>query len=230
MNKATISADIVSSTELTPYALSQLQREVKTFVKHLGNEYKGTWGRLSKGDSVEIYIDRPQDSLRIALLLKTLIKKFKVNANCIGPNADKKRLEIFKTYGVRIAIAVGEMRIANKRTNMLDGEAIYASGRAIERQRTSNKSKIVIKNTLFFESSDAKLSQQINAYLGFLDVLFKRATERQCEVVYYRLLGKTENEISEQLSVGQSVVNQHSTTFGWNAVEQLLKYYEQIKF
>ena len=196
----------------------------------MGNEYKGTWGRLSKGDSVEIYIDRPQDSLRIALLLKTLIKKFKVDIECAGQDADKKRLEMFKTYGVRIAIAVGEMRVANKRTNMLDGEAIYASGRAIERQNTSNKSKIVIKNTLFFESSDAKLSQQINAYLGFLDVLFKRATERQCEVIYYRLLGKTENEISEQLSVGQSVVNQHSTAFGWNAVEQLLKYYEQMEF
>ena len=230
MNKATISADIVSSTELTTCALSQLQKEIKTFVKQLGNGYKGTWGRLSKGDSVEIYIDRPQDSLRIALLLKTLIKKFKVDTECAAKDADRKRLEMFKTYGVRIAIAVGEMRVANKRTNMLDGEAIYASGRAIERQYTSNKSKIVIKNTLFFESSDAKLSQQINAYLGFLDVLFKRATERQCEVVYYRLLGKTESEISEQLSVGQSVVNQHSTTFGWNAVEQLLKYYEQMEF
>ena len=230
MNKATISADIVSSTELTPCALSQLQKEIKTFVKQLENEYKGTWGRLSKGDSVEIYIDRPQDSLRIALLLKTLIKKFKVDTECAAKDADRKRLEMFKTYGVRIAIAVGEMRIANTRTNMLDGEAIYASGRAIERQNTSNKSKIVIKNTLFFESSDTNLSQQINAYLGFLDVLFKRATERQCEVVYYRFLGKTEKEISEQLSVGQSVVNQHSSTFGWNAVEQLLKYYEQMEF
>ena len=101
------------------------------------------------------------------------------------------------------------MRVANKRTNMLDGEAIYASGRAIERQSTSNKSKIVIKNTLFFESSEAKLAQQINVYLGLLDVLFKRATERQCEVVYYRLLGKSENEIAEQLKINQSVVNQH---------------------
>jgi len=230
MNKATISADIVSSTELTPCALSQLQGEIKTFVKHLGDTYKGSWGRLSKGDSVEIYIDRPQDSLRIALLLKTLIKKFKVDTECAGQDADRKRLEMFKTYGVRIAIAVGEMRVANKRTNMLDGEAIYASGRAIECQSTSNKSKIVIKNTLFFESSEAKLAQQINVYLGLLDVLFKRATERQCEVVYYRLLGKSENEIAEQLKINQSVVNQHSTTFGWNAVEQLLKYYEQIDF
>ena len=230
MNKATISADIVSSTELTPSVLSQLQGEIKTFVKQLGNEYKGTWGRLSKGDSVEIYIDNPQDSLRIALLLKTLIKKFKVDADSVGPKADKKRLEMFKTYGVRIAIAVGEMRVANKRTNMLDGEAIYASGRAIERQRTSKKSKIVIKNTLFFESSDAKLSQQINSYLGLLDVMFKRATQRQCQVIYYRLLGYNETEISEKLGIKQSVVNQHSTTFGWNAVEQLLKYYEQIKF
>ncbi|MBR0304172.1 MAG: RNA polymerase subunit sigma-70 [Bacteroidales bacterium] len=230
MNKATISADIVSSTELTQGALSQLQSEMKAFVKQIGIEYKGSWGRLSKGDSVEIYIDNPQDSLRIALLLKTLVKKFKIDTECVGNDTDKKRLDMFKTYGIRIAIGVGEMRIANKRTNMLDGEAIYASGRAIERQRTSNKSKIVIKNTLFFDSSDSKLTQQINAYLGFLDVLFKRATERQCEVVYYRLSGKSENEISEQLGIKQSVVNQHSTTFGWNAVEQLLKYYEQMEF
>ena len=92
MNKATISADIVSSTELKTSALNQLQSEIKAFVKQLGNEYKGTWGRLSKGDSVEIYIDNPQDSLRIALLLKTLIKKFKVDAESVGQDSDKKRL------------------------------------------------------------------------------------------------------------------------------------------
>ena len=230
MNRATISADIVSSTELTPCVLSQLQNEIDTFVNLIGNKYPGTWGRLSKGDSIEIYIDNPQYSLRIALLLKTLIKKFKVDKEAIGENVNKKRLDMFKTYGVRVAIAVGEMRIADKQMNMLDGEAIYASGRAIERQRTSNKSKIVIKNTLFFESSDAKLTQQINAYLGFLDVLFKRATERQCEVIFYRLLGYSEIEISKMLEIKQSTVNQHSTLFGWNAVEQLLKYYEQINF
>ena len=230
MNRATISADIVSSTELTPCALSQLQNEIEVFVEQIEKEYEDTWGRLSKGDSVEIYIGNPQNSLRIALLLKTKIKKFKVDTDCVGQNVDKKRLSMFKTYGVRIAIAVGEMRIADKRTNMLDGEAIYASGRAIERQRTSNKSKIVIKNTLFFESSNSELTQQINAYLGFLDVLFKRASERQCEVIYYRLLGMSEIEISEKMGINQSAVNQHSTSFGWNAVEQLLKYYEQIHF
>ncbi len=230
MNRATISADIVSSTELTPCALSQLQNEIGVFVEQIEKEYEDTWGRLSKGDSVEIYMGNPQNSLRIALLLKTMIKKFKVDTECADQNVDKRRLNMFKTYGVRIAIAVGEMRIADKQTNMLDGEAIYASGRAIERQRTSNKSKVVIKNTLFFESSNCKLTQQINAYLGLLDVLFKRATERQCEVIYYRLLGKNENEISEKLGINQSAVNQHSTLFGWNAVEQLLKYYEQINF
>lgn len=230
MNRATISADIVSSTELTPCALSQLQNEIEVFVEQIEKEYEDTWGRLSKGDSVEIYIGNPQNSLRIALLLKAMIKKFKVDTDCVGQNVDKKRLSVFKTYGVRIAIAVGEMRIADKRTNMLDGEAIYASGRAIERQRTSNKSKIVIKNTLFFDSSDAKLAQQINAYMGFLDILFKRASERQCEVIYYSLLGMSEIEISKKMGIKQPAVNQHSTSFGWNAVEQLLKYYEQINF
>ena len=230
MNRATISADVVSSTELTSNTLNRLQSEIKIFVEQLENEYKGSWGRLSKGDSVEIYIDNPQDSLRIALLLKTLIKKFRIETECLSQDVDKKRLNMFRTYGVRIAIAVGDMRVVDKQIDMMDGEAIYASGRAIERQRTSNKSKVVIKNTLFFESSNGELSQQINAYLGLLDVLFKRATERQCEVIYYRLLGKNENEISEKLGIKQSAVNQHSTLFGWNAVEQVLKYYEQINF
>ena len=230
MNRATISADIVSSTELAPIALSQLQNEIEAFISHIENKYENTWGRLSKGDSVEIYIDNPQYSLRIALLLKALIKKFKIDASWVDQHTDKKRLNMFKSYGVRIAVAVGEMRVADKNTNMLDGEAIYASGRTIERQWTSNKSKIVIKNTLFFESQNYELSQQINAYFGFLDVLFKRATKRQCEVVYYRLLGMSESEISEKLGIKQSAVNQHSTLFGWNAVDQLLKYYEQINF
>ena len=70
----------------------------------------------------------------------------------------------------------------------------------------------------------------MNAYLGFLDVLFKRASVRQCEVIYFRLLGMSEIEISEKMGINQSAVNQHSTSFGWNAVEQLLKYYEQINF
>ena len=91
MNRATISADIVSSTELTPCVLSQLQYEIDTFINLIGNKYPGTWGRLSKGDSIEIYIDNPQNSLRIALLLKTLIKKFKVDKEAIGENVNKKR-------------------------------------------------------------------------------------------------------------------------------------------
>ena len=115
MNRATISADIVSSTELTPCVLSQLQNEIDTFFNLIGNKYPGTWGRLSKGDSVEIYIDDPQNSLRIALLLKTLIKKFKVDKESVGENVNKKRLDMFKTYGVRVAIAVGEMRIAERK-------------------------------------------------------------------------------------------------------------------
>ena len=61
---------------------------------------------------------------------------------------------------------------------------------------------------------------------NILDVYYNQKKQTLINYQY----DPSENEISEQLGIKQSVVNQHSTTFGWNAVEQLLKYYEQMEF
>lgn len=230
---ATISADIISSTALSSNSLSMLQTEISNLMQLLENRFgcDNFWGRLTKGDSIECFIRNPQNALRTALLIKSLVKKSAAepdNGNAL--DNENKRFELFKTYGVRIAVGIGEMRLVDRASNMMDGEAIYASGRALENQGTSQKSKIIIKNTMFFASKDAQLSEQMNASLALADMLFKKSRESQCEVIYYRLLGYSENEIADMLHINQSAVNQRSTSFGWNAIEQLLNYYEKLTF
>ena len=66
--------------------------------------------------------------------------------------------------------------------------------------------------------------------LGLLDVLFKDATARQSEILYYKLLGLNEEEIAAKLNIKQSAVNQHSNAVGWKAIEATVNYFEKLNF
>ena len=50
-----------------------MQLEIRRFLDELAEKSQGkNWGRLFKGDSVEIFLFDPHEALRTALLLKTL--------------------------------------------------------------------------------------------------------------------------------------------------------------
>ena len=67
MQNATISADIVSSTSLSVIDLTHLQSVIRQFLNELSRESQDEdWGRLFKGDSVEIFLKDPHKALRTA--------------------------------------------------------------------------------------------------------------------------------------------------------------------
>ena len=231
---AVISGDIVSSTALNELELELLRKNVMQLIDKFTVDPSGQagdipfYGHLIKGDYIECYLKEPKDSLRLALLIKTLVKMM-VLEKSPDKALEKKRL-LFRKYGVRLAIGIGSMRTVDIQQGIMDGEAIYLSGRKIDDQRSSNKEKVVIKNTLFFETTDNKLKEQGSVLVDLLDVLLTNATARQCKVLHYKLLGLTESDIAQKLDVNQAAVNQHSTAVGWNAIEHTLKYYEQLEF
>ena len=51
---ATISADVVSSTSLSKDAMIELNEMLKKCLSTLGSRYLGFWGRIVKGDSIEL--------------------------------------------------------------------------------------------------------------------------------------------------------------------------------
>ena len=123
--QATISADIISSTSISKEGTIELKRKIDELFQLLETKYPGFWGRQIKGDYIECTIPNAVDSFRIALIIKAFIKSTQLNRSL----ENKK----FQTYGIRIAIGIGEMRIIDKVANIMDGEAIYLSGRTVEK-------------------------------------------------------------------------------------------------
>lgn len=229
MENAIISADIISSTSLTEDELSLLSKRIKETFVILENKYNkdgiNFFGRLIKGDYIECYLKNPADALRVGLIIKSIVKSFAINEKF---EKESRKRKLFKQFGIRMAIGVGKMRTLNFKEGIMDGEAIYLSGRKINEQKNYNKEKITIKNTLFFESNDEELTERFSVIFGLLDRLFVSMTVRQSEVLHYKLLEISEQEIAQKLGMSQSSVNQHSTASGWNVIEQAVKYYEQI--
>lgn len=213
---ATISADIVSSTSLSEVETIELKQYIEERLKMLETLYPGFWGRLIKGDYIECVIPNASDAFRIALIIKNSIKAFEI----------KKTLgnKLFYTYGARISIGIGGMRIVDREQGIMDGEAIYLSGRSLAKMGSLSKGALTI------ETVNENLSQNLRVIVVLTDAILNDATPKQSQVIYYKLLGYKESEIAEKMKIYQSGVNNHSSSAKWYCIEEALNYFEQIKF
>ncbi|MGV8095156.1 MAG: hypothetical protein AB2L24_25160 [Mangrovibacterium sp.] len=224
MNNAAISADIISSSVLSQDDKKVLRDCILQLIGELSNKYKDEkfLGRIVQGDYIECAIQNPRHALRIALLLKTFIKSLELPQKGLGD----KRIRYFKEYGVRLAVAVAPLVILDPREGIIDGEAIYMSGRTIKNMSTSDKQKIIIKNTMFFKSTDDEEQERFDTIFSLLDKIIAGCSGKQCEILYHKLSGLSEKEISKKLNKNQSTISQHSTAAGWQAIEKTVNYFE----
>lgn len=214
---AAISADIVSSTSLCIEETIALKQRIEDLFSVLENRFPGFWGRIIKGDYIECLLPSAKDSFRVALIIKSCIKSF--------PVVEPKKKKLFQTYGIRIAVGIGGMRIVNREHAIMDGEAIYLSGRTLSGMGAPNKN-----GTFIIEPADKQLKPALQTVGMLTDALLNNTTRRQSEVVYYKLLSKSEQEIANILGVKQSGINQHSTSAKWYCIEEALNYFEQLNF
>ena len=178
---AAISADIVSSTSLCIEETVALKQRIENLFSILKNAFPGFWGRLIKGDYIESLVPSAKDAFRVSLLLKSNIKSF--------PIAKSKGKNMFQTYGVRMAMGIGDMRLIDETQGIMDGEAIYLSGRALSRMGTPNK-----KGTFLIEPADKQLKPALQTIGMLTDALLNNATKRQSEIIFYH-----NGEISVQI-------------------------------
>lgn len=225
MNYSVISGDIVSSTSLNNEDRKFVEENLKILLDNLKSKFN-VYGRVIKGDYLECVVPDASDGLRVALAIKSFIKAITINID--NYKKTDNRIKQFKIHGIRLAIGYGELSRFIPEEGIIDGEAIYFSGREISGETTYDKERIVIKNTLFFSSKCEELNKNFKPLLALLDVLISKATARQCEVLYLKLMDNQEEEIAKRLGIGQSAVNQHSTGVGWNAIEEAVNYFKMI--
>lgn len=225
MKYSVISGDIVSSTSLNNEDRKFVEENLKTLLADLKRKFN-VYGRVIKGDYLECVVPIASEGLQVALAIKSFIKAIPIDSN--NYKKTDNRIRQFKIHGIRLAIGYGELTRFLPEEGIIDGEAIYFSGREISGETTYDKERIVIKNTLFFASKNEVLNKNFKPLLALLDVLISKATARQCEVLYLKLMDNQEEEIAKRLGIGQSAVNQHSTSVGWNAIEEAVKYFKMV--
>ena len=213
MKYATISADIVDSTKLSTNDVLRVNNLLSGFLNPMQKVSKGSWGRVVRGDGFECVLTRPCDLLRVALLLKCYVKMFEPEL----PNQE------FARYGIRIAMAIGELRTNDQTLGIIDGEAIYLSGRAIDSRHPNVRGTMM----LCYEGKEA---EALAAIVGLCDTIVNKSTAKQCEVLYNKLCGADEGELASALGKSRPTVNKHSQRAGWPAIERAVRYFESIKF
>ncbi len=213
---AAISADIISSTSLSVQETIKLKKRIYRLFDLLEKTFFGFRGRQIKGDYIECLIPNASQALRIALIIKSSLKFFSVERD--------KEKDKFLKYGLRMAISIGDMSHIDDVNDIWDGEAIYKSGRTLEKMNSLKK------GTLNIVTNQEALSPALHTVGILIDSIMNDITRRQSEVLYYKLLGYKEEGIAKKLRIKQSSVNEHSTSGKWNFIKEALNYFENINF
>ena len=214
--EATISADIVRSTSMETADLIVLRKNLKGLFFTLEGDYPGFWARIVRGDSIECVVPHHRDALRIAILIKLFVKMQVSGFDCS---------EMLRRYGIRFSIGVAEIKFADKEEDIIDGPAIYMSGRNLD--EISHRD---FYSVFEIENAPKPLSNLLDSYVAMISQLVDSYSVKQSEVIFYKLMGLKEKVISERLGIYQSSVNMRSRSAQWGLVNTAIKDFEDIKY
>jgi len=108
----------------------------------------------------------------------------------------------------------------------MDGPAIYISGRNLD-MISSEKD---VYAAIGVESDPIGIHWLLESYVSLIDNLIKSYSIKQAQVIFYKLLGYKERQISEILNVYQSAVNSRSSLAKWGLLEMAIKDFENLNF
>ena len=213
---ATISADIVRSTSMNTEDLIVLRNKLRGLFQDFEEDYPGFWARIVRGDSIECVVPNYNDALRIAILIKLYVKMRVSGFDCS---------EMLQRYGIRFSIGVADIKYADKKEDIINGPAIYLSGRNLD--EISRRENIMTA----FEIGQApkSLSNLLDSYVAMVSGIVDSYSAKQAEVVFLKLLGFKEMEISERVGISQSSVNTRAANAQWGLLNTAIKDFEALE-
>ena len=215
---ATISADIVKSTSLETRDIIELRKRLLSLFERIETDMlPGFWGRIVRGDTIECFVPDCGKALRIAIIIKLFVR---MSAEEMGASYFTRH------YGIRFSIGIGGMKYVDAKEDIMDGPAIYQSGRNLDSISTERD----IYSVIGIESDKIGIHWLLESYVSLIDNLIRSYSNKQVEVVFYKLLGYKERQISEMLNIYQSAVNSRSSLAKWGLLEMAIRDFEHLNF
>jgi hypothetical protein len=205
MNYSIITADIVNYTKLAQSSEGNLIDDFTKWTKKMSS-FSGVKYEIFRGDSFQCIIPNLNQTLKICLLNRAYFLMLSKNKNGLD---------------LRQSIGVGEINSLQKTLSRSDGDAFRYSGRLFDEMDKKG-------NRIVFKSSFPEIDAELNTSLTLLEAIIQGWTSTQAEVFFYKLQGKKEKEIAEQLNISQPAVNRHLKAVSWSAIERLLNRFEEL--
>ena len=193
-----------------------LRNRLRELLDDFERDYPGFWARIVRGDSIECVVPEYRYALRIAILIKLFVK---IQAG--GFDCD----ELLQRHGIRFSIGIADISYADKAEDMINGSAIYMSGRNLD-----EISRRDLYTAMEVEAVPKSLSDVMDSYVALMNYLVDSYSIKQAEVVFYKLRGYKEVDISKRLSIYQSAVNMRSTSAQWRLLNTAIKDFEDLDF
>ena len=212
---STISADIVRSTSLKTKDLIELRNELQRLFVRFEKKYYGFWARIVKGDGIECFVPECKYVLRIAILIKLYVKMHVDNFDCH---------ELLQKHGIRFSIGVADIKYADKKEDIINGPAIYMSGRNLDEISKNS----TVYTAFEMDNVSDELNGVLDSYVAMLNNIVDAYSAKQSEVIFYKLQGYKEIDISELLGIYQSSVNTRATKAQWGLVNMAMIDFENL--
>lgn len=166
--KGVITGDVVHSTTIKVDWREQLIESIQKVANEL-MILSPLKIEFFRGDSFQLIIDKPNEALRIAILLRAGLK---------GNTPPESK----NTWDARIAIGIGEVSYISDKIVVSDGEAFHFSGWELDE---------IGKRKLSIRTKWNDVNEELKVSTAFADDIISGWTCSQAQVVYPTLLYQT---------------------------------------
>ncbi len=199
VTKAVITADIVNSSLLKASHEQKLKKQLQALLKPYRFEFY-------RGDSLQVYLEKPEDALMVALSMRALAQR--LTSRDTMPVCD-----------VRVSIGIGNVEVLATKPGNSRGEAFTLSGRGMDELGGKSDRRLIIY------TSQEVANAGLNVLAVFADWLMKKLTVKQAQVIYELLPGHTQQQAASNLGKSLATINQHAKAAGWEQLGFLLDQY-----
>lgn len=182
---AIITGDIVDSTKMVADERNFMLRTLQSLPEMLLPLTKIDL-EIFRGDSFQIRVANPVDSLKTALAIRAHIRSFKFS-------------EHNRQWDARLAIGIGTVEYESGTLATSDGEAYRVSGRGLD---SIGKSRLII------ETPWEDVNKELRVSTAFADDIISGWTQSQSRVIFQSLItGLSHAEIGNILGISRQMVD-----------------------
>jgi hypothetical protein len=204
--QAVITGDVVDSTLIKPTWRSLLLPSIHEVADEL-KELSSLTIEFFRGDSFQIVIDKPEEAVKIAILLRAGLKS-------------KTPQDSEQPWDVRLAVGIGTIDYLSEKIVVSDGEAFRYSGRMLDE---------IGKRRLVVLTRWDEVNEELNISTAFADDIVSGWSISQAQVAYLSLLQRvSQKEIATNLNKSVQSISKLLSAAKENLIRMYLERYTRL--